>query len=145
MMYRRVYAPNMLREMSRLQNQMNRLFEGYNTARRPAASYPAMNVWANQDGLLVTTEVPGVNPEDIDVSVVGDTLTLSGERRPDEMTENGRYHRQERGYGRFVRTLQLPFPVKVDGIEAAFRSGVLSISLPRAEEDKPRKITVKTA
>lgn len=143
-MYRRLYVPNMWREMSRLQHDMNRLFEGYNN-RRQASSYPAMNVWANQDGLLVTTEVPGVRPEDIDVSVVGDTLTLSGERRPDEMNENGRYHRQERGYGKFVRTLQLPYPIKVDHIEATFRNGVLNINLPRAEEDKPRKITVKSA
>jgi HSP20 family protein len=134
----------MWRDMSRLQHEMNRLFDGFNTVRRPAASYPAMNVWANQDGLLVTTEVPGVRPEDIDVSVVGDTLTLSGERRPDEMTENGRFHRQERGHGKFVRTLQLPFPVKVDHIDATFRNGALTINLPRAEEDKPRKITVKS-
>lgn len=144
-MYRRFYVPSMWREMSRLQREMNRLFDGYNNVRRTPTSYPAMNVWSNQDGLVVTSEVPGVRPEDIDISVVGDTLTLSGERRPDELNEDARYHRQERGYGKFVRTLQLPYPVKVDNIEASFRNGVLNINLPRAEEDKPRKIAVKSA
>jgi HSP20 family protein len=144
-MYRRLYMPNMWREMNRLQSEVNRLFDGVNSVRRTAPSFPAMNVWTSQDGIMVTAEVPGVKPEDIDVSVVGDTLTLSGQRRPDDLNEGGRYHRQERGYGKFVRTLQLPFPVKVDHIEATFRSGVLNVQLPRSEEDKPRKISVRTA
>lgn len=145
MMYRRVRVPGMWREMNRLQEEMNRLFEGYGNVRRTAPSYPAMNVWTSQDGLTVTAEVPGVSAEDIDISVVGETLTLSGVRRPDDLNESARYHRQERGYGKFTRTLQLPFPIKVDNIEATFRNGVLNINLPRAEEDKPRKIAVKTA
>jgi HSP20 family protein len=140
-----MYMPNMAREMNRLQQEVNRLFDGVSSTRRSAPGYPAMNVWTSQDGLMVTAEVPGVNPEDIDVSVVGDTLTLSGTRRPDDLNEGGRYHRQERGYGKFVRSLQLPFPVKVDNIEATFRSGVLMVELPRAEEDKPRKIAVRSA
>jgi HSP20 family protein len=140
-----MYMPEMVREMNRLQQEVNRVFNGVNNVRRSAPSYPAMNVWTGQDGLLVTAEVPGVKPEDIDVSVVGDTLTLSGVRRPDDLNEGGRYHRQERGYGKFTRTLQLPFPVKVEGIDAAFRNGVLTIQLPRAEEDKPRKISVRSA
>ncbi len=146
MMYRRYRVPNIWREMDRLQREMNRLFEDYSPMRlRTAPSYPALNVWSNEDGLLVTAEVPGVNSEDIEVSVIGDTLTLSGARKPDELKEGARYHRQERGYGKFSRTLQLPYPVSVDKIEASFKDGVLSIRLPRAEEDKPRKITVKSA
>jgi HSP20 family protein len=104
-----------------------------------------MNVWANDDGLVLTTEVPGVNPQDIDISVVGETLTLSGERMPDELKEGSRYHRQERGYGKFTRSVQLPFPVDVNAVEASFKDGVLHVAMPRAEEDKPRKITVKSA
>jgi HSP20 family protein len=124
---------------------MNRLFEDYSPVRRAAAGYPAMNVWTHADGVVVTAEVPGVRPDDIDVSVVGETLTLSGVRNPDEVQEGARYHRQERGYGQFTRTLQLPFPVNVDDIDATFRNGVLNIQMPRAEDDKPRKISVKTA
>jgi HSP20 family protein len=146
MMYRRYRIPSTWREMDRLQREMNRLFEDYSPQRlRNAPSYPALNAWSNEEGLLVTAEVPGVSPQDIEVNVIGETLTLSGARKPDELREGARYHRQERGYGKFSRTLQLPFPVKVESIEASFKSGVLSIRLPRAEEDKPRKIAVKSA
>jgi HSP20 family protein len=146
MMYRRYRIPTVWRDMDRLQREMNRLFEDYSPMRqRSAPSYPALNVWSNEEGLLVTAEVPGVSPQDIEVNVIGETLTLSGVRRPDELNEGARYHRQERGYGKFSRTLQLPFPVTVDKIEASFKDGVLSVRLPRAEEDKPRKIAVKSA
>lgn len=145
MMYRRYRVPSLWQEMDRLQREMNRLFQNADTVRRQAPAYPAMNVWTNEDGLVITAEVPGVSADDIDISVVGDTLTLRGVRSPDPVGEGSRYHRQERGYGKFTRTLQLPFPVKVDDIEATFRNGVLNIRMPRAEEDKPRKISVKTA
>jgi HSP20 family protein len=132
--------------MDRLQREMNRLFDDYYPLRqRRAPSYPALNVWTNEEGLAVTAEVPGVSPEDIDINVVGDTLTLSGERKPDQMDEGARYHRQERGYGSFTRSIQLPFAVDVAKVDATFRNGVLNVMLPRAEEDKPRKIAVKSA
>jgi HSP20 family protein len=151
-MYRRYSIPTNWREMDRLQREMNRLFsqyystDTYAAARlRPAPGYPALNVWSSESGLNVTAEVPGVRPEDIDISVVGETLTLSGTRTPDEVDENTRYHRQERGYGSFTRTLQLPFPIEVNNVEATFKNGILTIGLPRAEKDRPRKITVKSA
>lgn len=144
-MYRTYRIPTVWREVDRLQREMNRLFEDYYPGRmRTAPGYPALNVWTSQDGLSVTAEVPGVPPQDIDISVVGETLTLSGMRKPDELTEGARYHRQERGYGSFTRSIQLPFPVDVAKVEATFKDGVLSIALPRAEADKPRKIAVKT-
>jgi HSP20 family protein len=132
--------------MDRLQNEMNQLFDAYYPSRmRSAPGYPAMNVWASEDGLTINAEVPGVSAEDIDISVVGETLTLTGERKMDELKESSRYHRQERGYGKFTRSIQLPFPVDVSQVDASFVNGVLSIDLPRAEEDKPKKIAVKSA
>jgi len=145
-MYRRYRVPSLWREIDRLQREMNRLYDSYNPSQlRPAPGYPAMNIWTSEDGLNIMTEVPGIQPEDIDISVVGETLTLSGERRPEELQEGARYHLQERGYGKFTRSIQLPFPVDVDQVDATFKNGVLNISLPRAEEDKPRKIAVKSA
>jgi len=145
-MYRRYRIPSLRRDMDRLQNEMNRLFDAYYPARlRTAPGYPAMNVWASDDGLSITAEVPGVSTEDINISVVGETLTLTGVRKPDKLDEGSRYHRQERGYGEFTRSIQLPFPVDVGNVEATFKNGVLSVSLPRAEEDKPKKIAVKSA
>jgi len=145
-MYRRYRMPFVTREVDRLQNEMNRLFEAYSPARmRTAPGYPAMNIWTSEDGIKLTAEVPGVHSDDIDINVVGETLTLSGERKADELKEGARYHRQERGYGKFTRSIQLPFPVNVNQVEATFKNGVLNVSLPRAEEDKPRKIAVKSA
>jgi len=131
-------------EIERFQREMSRLFAA--SARPPVApSFPAMNVWTNPDGAVLTAELAGVKAEDIDIAVVGETLTLTGSREPEELQENDRYHRRERGYGKFTRTIQLPFPVEADRVEANFNKGVLSISLPRAEADKPRKINIKTA
>lgn len=89
--------------------------------------------------------MPGVSPKDIEISVQNDTLTLRGCRQPRDLEEGETYHRRERGCGRFARTLQLPFQVEPEGVEATFERGVLHISLPRAEADKPKKITVKMA
>lgn len=144
-MYRRYHLPTVWREMDRLQQEMNRVFENYAPARlRTAPGYPAINLWANEENLLLTAEVPGIAPESLDISVVGETLTLNGERQLEEVTEGVRLHRQERGYGKFSRTVSLPFPVDVNKVEATFKNGVLHISLPRAEADKPRKIAVRS-
>ena len=144
-MYRRYRVPAVWRDMDRMQREMNRLFDTYYPVRlRTAPSFPAMNVWSSEEGLILTAEVPGIRPEDIDVSVVGETLNLTGARKPEELKEGTRYHRQERGYGKFSRTIQLPFPVDVNKVEATFKNGLLHISLPRAEADKPRKIAVKS-
>jgi HSP20 family protein len=131
------------REMERLRREMDQLFSTVGSGLNVAPCYPAMNVWANQDGALITAELPGVRPEDIEISVVSDTLTLSGQRQPEELEEGDTYHRRERACGSFSRTFQLPFPVAADQVEAAFDKGVLRVTLPRLEEDKPRKITVK--
>jgi HSP20 family protein len=104
-----------------------------------------MNIWTNPDGAVITSELPGVSPEYIDINVVGETLTLSGERQPEKLPEGARYHRQERGYGKFNRSVQLPFQVDAGKVEASFEKGMLHITLPRAEADKPRKIQVKAA
>jgi len=145
-MYRRYRVPTVWRDMDRLQHDMNRLFDSYYPVRQHTApNFPAMNVWSSDEGLVLTAEVPGIRPEDIDVSVVGETLNLTGSRKPEDLKEGGRYHRQERGYGKFSRTIQLPFPVDVNKVDATFKNGLLHISLPRAEADKPRKIAVKSA
>ena len=135
------------REMTRLQQEMNRLFsDSFSLAGgRVGPSYPAMNVWTNQDGAVITAELPGVNPEEIDISVEGETLTLTGIRQPNLLEDGEKYHRRERSFGQFSRTFQLPFQVISEEVEAIFKNGVLHISLPRAEADKPRKITVKSA
>ena len=132
------------REMDRLRREMNRLFADLPASSGAAApGYPAMNVWTNENGAVITAELPGVAADDIDISVVGDTLTLSGNRQPTELPEDAVAHRRERGAGRFSRVFRLPFPIESDKVEAAFENGVLSVTLPRPESDKPRKIAIK--
>lgn len=133
------------REMERLQRDMNRLFSDVYSGvdSRYAPSYPAINVWTNEEGAIVTAELPGLNAEDIDISVVGETLTLTGNRTPDELQEGTKYHRRERNYGKFTRTFQLPFNVEVGKVDATFEKGVLHIDLPRAAKEMPKKIAVK--
>ncbi|MCJ7738303.1 MAG: Hsp20/alpha crystallin family protein [Anaerolineae bacterium] len=133
------------RDMERLRREMNRLFADVPTTAGTAGTpgYPAMNVWTNEGGAVITAELPGVNPEDMEISVVGDTFTLSGNRQPVELPENAVIHRQERGGGRFSRVFRLPFPIDSGKVEADFDNGVLSVFLPRPESDKPRKIAIR--
>jgi HSP20 family protein len=132
------------REMERLRREMNRVFSDWPARARWASApdYPAMNVWTDEDSAIVTAELPGMDRENIDISVEDDVLTVRGERQPDEM-EGATYHRRERRYGTFARTFRLPFRVEGDAVEATFSNGVLKIVLPRAEEEKPKKITVQ--
>jgi HSP20 family protein len=109
-----------------------------------AVEFPAVNVWVAADLAMVTTELPGIDPKAIDISVVNDTLTLRGSRQPDGPIQSESYHRRERWQGQFTKTLELPFPIEVNKIEARYSKGVLSISLPRSEADKPRKIAIKS-
>ena len=144
-MYRRFQRPGILQEMDQLQREMNRLFNAANQGRvLNTANYPAINIWANEDGQIVSAEMPGVHPEDINIDVTGDALSISGERKPDEVAREARYHRRERSYGSFSRAVQLPFMVDTNKVEASFKNGVLIITLPRAEADRPRKITIKS-
>ena len=144
-MYRRFRQPSIWQEMDQLQREMNRLFSATSTGRViNSPSYPAINIWTNEDGQLISAEMPGVHPDDIDIDVTGDALSISGERKPDDVVKEARYHRRERNYGAFSRTIQLPFMVDTNKVEANFKNGVLLISLPRAEADKPKKITINT-
>ncbi|RMG90420.1 MAG: Hsp20/alpha crystallin family protein [Chloroflexi bacterium] len=128
-----------------LLRELERIMREWERPKTAAPAYPALNVWANPEGLIVTAELPGVEPEDIEISIVDRTLTLSGTRRPDTNGEGIKFHRRERGHGKFTRTLQLPFGVEKEKVDAIFNKGVLSIILPRAEAEKPRKVKVKAA
>jgi HSP20 family protein len=128
-------------EMQRLQREMNRLFSG--AAELYADDFPAVNVWISESGVIVTAELPGVDPAKMDIKVVGDSWTLTGSREPAFLKEGEGYHRQERTYGSFARTLQLPFQVEAAKVDAKYQKGVLYITLPRMEAEMPKKIAIK--
>jgi len=145
-MYRRFRKPSIWQEMDQLQREMNRLFDSSSRGRVISApSYPAINIWTNDEGMLISAEMPAVHPDDINIDVNADALSISGDRKPDEVAKEAIFHRRERSYGSFSRTIQLPFMVDTNKVEASFRNGVLMISLPRAEADKPKKITIKSS
>jgi HSP20 family protein len=135
------------REIERLRKDMDRLFEtSVRLPRVRGARFPAINVWANeQEGVLVSAELPGVSPEALDISVTADTITISGSRSPEELPEEAQYHRRERYCAEFSRTIQLPYTVDTNQVQASSENGVLMITLPRAEAEKPRQIEVKTS
>jgi HSP20 family protein len=125
-----------------LQRAINRAFDsriGHRTA-----EYPPLNVAANENEVLVTAELPGVDPKDIDITVQGGSFTLKGRRKAEERKENERYHRQERSSGSFARTLELPYNLDAEKVQASLKNGVLRVVLPRAEDDKPRKVRVES-
>ncbi len=131
------------RELQNFQEEMGHQFGG---TRGPIRiSYPALNGWASDESIIITAEVPGVEPENLNISIVDQTLTLSGTRKEEDLPEGVEYHRHERVRGTFNRTIELPYKVDSAAVDARYEKGVLQITLPRAAEDMPRRIEVKTA
>ena len=138
--------PFSLSELDRLRQDFDRLFDGSSPRafRQRSRAFPAVNIWTNdEDGVIVTAELPGVDPDDINISVTRDTLTISGTRRLIVGLETEHYHRREQRFGDFIRVVQLPYTVNNETVEATVNKGILWISLPRAEAEKPKQITVK--
>ena len=126
------------RDMRLLHEEVNRLAQ---STAAPRASFPAINVYAHQDGIVITAELPGIRQDDLEITVHRDTVTLRGERQ-DQADDSGAYHRRERGKGSFVRTFGLPFQVDPDKVHAKLDDGILTLSLQRPEHDKPKRIRV---
>jgi len=135
-------------ELESLQDGMNRMLagqEGDSGWTQTRLSYPLMNVWSSKDGLIIDAELAGVDPKDMDISVMGDVLTLRGRVNVQELPKNETYHRRERATGGFERTLQLPFRADTAAVKANYKNGILRLSIPRSEEEKPRKISIEAA
>jgi HSP20 family protein len=135
-------------ELSRFQQEMNRLFDSFalGDGRWPtfAVAYPAVNVWEDGDNVYAEAELPGMGLDDLEIYVTGGhQLTIKGERKQ-PTADKGVWHRQERGFGRFSRLISLPVDVDADKVEARFCNGVLTITMPKSETAKPKKIAVKT-
>ncbi|MEM7230689.1 MAG: Hsp20/alpha crystallin family protein [Planctomycetota bacterium] len=105
----------------------------------------ALNAWVGKDDAKLSLEAPGVDPASIDVSIEADVLTIRGSRPLEELAEGETRHRHERFHGDFERSVRLPFRVDPSKVEAAYERGLLEVTLPRAESDKPRKIQVSAA
>jgi HSP20 family protein len=138
------------RDLISLREAMDRLFE--ESFIRPRAGWLAplgtealaVDMYETDQEVIVKSSVPGIKPEDIDITITGDTLTIKGETKAEEKIERTNYVRQERRYGAFSRSLTLPTTIVAEQAKAEFENGVLTLTLPKAEEVKPKTIKVKT-
>jgi HSP20 family protein len=132
--------------LQELQGELNRLFDrwaGTGASHSTPAGYPAVNIWEEGDHLHLEAELPGLQLDELEISITGgNQLTLQGQTRPPAV-EKGTWHRRERQYGNFARTVELPFPVDPEKVEARFEHGVLKVTLAKHESARPRKIVVK--
>ena len=138
------------RDLRSLQEEVNRLFTG-NIARNfedqgiaRGAWSPSVDIYENKDHIVLEAELPGMKREDFDLSVENNVITLRGERHFEKRDETDNYHRVERAYGSFTRSFTLPNTVSAEGATADYQKGVLTVTLPKREETKARRIEIKT-
>jgi HSP20 family protein len=135
------------RGMGDIQTEINRLFDSVVGHPATMASgermwLPAVDVHETKDDIVLSFDIPGVSEKDVQLTITGDLLTVKGERRFERESTENTYHRVERLYGRFERSVQLPTTVQTDKVKATYREGVLEVKLAKAEEVKPRQIKI---
>jgi len=133
-------------ELERIKRQMDllsdRFSSGYLT-KKSAGVFPLINVTEDKDNFYIRAELPGLKPDEVDISVTGDNFSISGERKIESEGGNVRYHRKEREAGRFSRVVNLPGQIDTEKVEAKSVNGILTVILPKSEASKPRQITIK--
>jgi HSP20 family protein len=146
------FLPGRSRDLGAFRNEMDQLFDSFFSNRplysgAPAADLiaPPVDVEETAEGYVFRADLPGMTEKDVKVSLVGDTLTLRGERKRESESSAGNVHRTERLFGAFERTFTLPAPVRGDKVRASYRNGVLEIQVPKAEEARVREIEVQVS
>jgi HSP20 family protein len=138
------------KEMREFQDRINQLFDE-TLGRFPVSREesferiwsPPVDIYENQDNIVLKAELPGMKKEDVSIEVKDNVLTLKGERKQEQETKKENYYRIERAYGKFSRSFTLPSTVKVDDVKATYKDGVLEITLPKVEEAKAKAIPIK--
>ena len=139
------FLPSASGELGRLRREMNGLFDSFLRGSSTATSagvFPPVNLYEEGDSFMLTAELPGLEKENINISVQGADLILSGERKPESDGPETSRHLRERQRGGFSRVLTLPVAVDAEKVTAEYRNGVLKVVLPKAEAAKPKKVTV---
>ena len=139
------------RDLLSIQDEMNTLFNraygerSGESEQRQRSWAPALDIAEQKDAYVVQVELPGVKPDELEITLEDGLLTIQGERQFTQESTEQQFHRIERRYGRFRRSITLPTQVQADAIEASFEDGLLTVRVPKAEEAKPRKINVQVA
>ena len=140
--------PSIRGELERMRREMERIWDQFsNGLSSPAVGQdlnPSLNLAETEDSLVAELEVPGINPEDIDVSLTVEMLTVSGEKKQEANRGKMKYHLAERVYGSFSRSVQLPAQVDRNTVEARYKDGILLITMSKAQSEKSKRIQVKT-
>ena len=134
-------------EVDSLQSEMNRLFDGFFGGRSNGSEsarrwVPQMDLAETEDDLVLTADLPGVSPDDVSIEIKEGTLTVAGERKDRRESKGAGYHRVERRFGGFSRTMTLPRGVDAEGVAADFADGVLEVRIPKPEERKPHRVEI---
>ena len=136
--------------LTNLRDEIDRLFETplaelTRTSQLLSGWNPALDVYEDKDNLVVKAEIPGMKREDIDVSLHDGSLSISGERKSESKHEDAETYHSERFFGKFQRTVTLPTPVAADKVKAQYKDGILTVTLPKTEEAKPKHIDVNVS
>jgi HSP20 family protein len=133
------------RELDEARRDIERVFDSLldYTGRRTAGVFPPINVSEDAEKIYVRAELPGIAIDALDIEMENDTLTVAGERRPLDEDRSTSFHRREREWGKFRRSFSLPVRVEADAVNASYRDGVLTVTLPKAAEARPRQIAVQ--
>jgi HSP20 family protein len=143
---------DIIREMENITREMDNLFRGAGFGRtlEPSfatnlggRSYPRINLREDANNVYVEALLPGVDARALEMTILRNTLTLAGERK--NGVENVSWHRRERGIGRFLRTIDMPVDIDIEGVKADYRDGVLTVTMPKAEAARPKRIEIKAA
>lgn len=133
-------------ELERMQRQMDLLSDRFSRGvfEKPFAGvFPLINVTEDKDNFYIRTELPGLKPDELNISVTADSFSISGQRKIESEGDNVRYHRKEREAGNFNRIVNLPGQIDTEKVEAKSFNGILTVILPKAETSKPKQITIK--
>ena len=137
-------TPRIWEEMERFNRDWNRFLGGEHSLQRPSSRvFPPINLYDDGESFVVRAEIPGIDKNDLEIHATSDSLSIKGQRKRESTTENMSFHRKERDYGNFDRSVSLPLPIDPEKIVASYKLGVLEVVLPKAEEMKPRKVAVE--
>lgn len=141
---------NPMRELVQMQNEFERMFDesvnrSFTNSLNLGQTVMPIDIVENDDQFVVKADLPSIDPDDLDITVADDVLTISGEWHDEELNDNEQYQLRERRYGRFSRSINLSVPVEVDQIDASYENGTLTLHVPKSERVRPKKISVKTS